>query len=46
MGFEYDHGMALTGTPSQELLKHILLGGGSARTKPSGSRGQSAEAVR
>jgi peptidoglycan hydrolase-like protein with peptidoglycan-binding domain len=44
MGFEYDHGMVLTGRTSQELLKQILLGGGSARTKPIGSRGQSAEA--
>jgi peptidoglycan hydrolase-like protein with peptidoglycan-binding domain len=43
MAFEYDHGMAMTGRPSQELLKRIVLGG-SGRTKPIGSKGQSAEA--
>jgi peptidoglycan hydrolase-like protein with peptidoglycan-binding domain len=43
MGFEYDHGLALSGRPSQELLKRILLGGDTA-SKPIGSRGQSAEA--
>jgi hypothetical protein len=42
MGFEHDHGMRLTGNPSQALLKAILMGGG--RAKPVGSRGQSAEA--
>jgi peptidoglycan hydrolase-like protein with peptidoglycan-binding domain len=35
--------MAMTGRPSQELLKRIVLGG-SGRTKPIGSKGQSAEA--
>jgi peptidoglycan hydrolase-like protein with peptidoglycan-binding domain len=43
MGFEYDHGLALSGAPSQELLKRILLGG-DTRAKPIGSKGQSAEA--
>ncbi len=43
MGFEFDHGMVLTGRPSQDLLKRILLSG-SARSKPIGSEGQSAEA--
>ncbi len=43
MGFEYDHGMVMTGAPSQELLKRIVLGGGSAAT-PIGSKGQSPEA--
>lgn len=43
MGFEYDHGMVLTGRPSQDLLKRILLSG-NARAKPVGSQGQSAEA--
>lgn len=27
MGFEHDHALPLTGQPSQELLKYILLGG-------------------
>src|SRR3569833_2212334 len=27
VGFEFDHGLALTGQPSDELLKGILLGG-------------------
>jgi len=44
MGFEYDHGLALTGRPSQELLKRILLGGGDGASKRVGSRGQSAQA--
>jgi peptidoglycan hydrolase-like protein with peptidoglycan-binding domain len=44
MGFEYDHGMALTGHASQELLKRILLGPGERATKPIGSEGQSAQA--
>jgi len=43
MAFEYDHGMVMTGRPSQELLKRIVLGG-TGRTKPIGSKGQSAEA--
>ncbi len=43
MGFEYDHGMVMTGRPSQELLKRIVLGGGSG-AKPVGSQGQSPEA--
>lgn len=49
MGYEFDHGMALTGTPTQALLKTILLGTESRR--PPGSKrerdasaGQSAEA--
>jgi peptidoglycan hydrolase-like protein with peptidoglycan-binding domain len=44
MGYEHDHGLALSGRPSQELLKRILLGGGDAAAKPIGSTGQSAEA--
>ncbi len=44
MGFEYDHGMALTGRPSQDLLKRILLGSSDAASKPIGSTGQSPEA--
>jgi peptidoglycan hydrolase-like protein with peptidoglycan-binding domain len=44
MGFEYDHGLALTGQPSQELLKRILLGGGDRASKRLGSSGQSAQA--
>jgi peptidoglycan hydrolase-like protein with peptidoglycan-binding domain len=44
MGFEYDHGLALTGQPSQDLLKRILLGGGERASKRVGSRGQSAQA--
>ncbi len=43
LGFEYDHGMALTGRASQDLLKRILLSG-NARAQPVGSQGQSAEA--
>ncbi len=43
MGYEQDHGMVLTGRPSQELLKRIVLGGGTS-AKPIGSKGQSAEA--
>jgi len=44
MGFEHDHGLSLTGRPSQELLKYILLGA-NATAKPIGSTGkQSAEA--
>jgi peptidoglycan hydrolase-like protein with peptidoglycan-binding domain len=43
MGFEYDHGMVMTGRPSEELLKRIVLGGGG-RAKPIGSKGQSPEA--
>jgi peptidoglycan hydrolase-like protein with peptidoglycan-binding domain len=44
MGFEYDHGLVLTGRASQELLQSILLGSSGGRAKPVGSRGQSAEA--
>jgi peptidoglycan hydrolase-like protein with peptidoglycan-binding domain len=44
MGFEYDHGMVLTGRPSQALLRRILLGGGEVRAKRIGSEGQTAEA--
>ena len=44
MGFEYDHGLALTGQPSQKLLKRILLGGGDGASRRVGSRGQSAQA--
>jgi peptidoglycan hydrolase-like protein with peptidoglycan-binding domain len=44
MGFEHDHGMVLTGRPSQALLRRILLGGGEVRAKRIGSEGQTAEA--
>jgi peptidoglycan hydrolase-like protein with peptidoglycan-binding domain len=43
MGYEHDHGMALSGRPSQELLKRILLGDG-APLKSAGSAAASAEA--
>jgi peptidoglycan hydrolase-like protein with peptidoglycan-binding domain len=43
LGFEYDHGMVLTGRSNQDLLKRILLSG-NTRAKPIGSKGQSAEA--
>jgi peptidoglycan hydrolase-like protein with peptidoglycan-binding domain len=43
MGFEFDHGMVLTGRPSQDLLKRILLSA-NTRSTPIGSKGQSAEA--
>jgi peptidoglycan hydrolase-like protein with peptidoglycan-binding domain len=39
MGFEHDHGLVLTGHPSQELLKRIVLGGGTPAV-PIGSEGQ------
>ncbi len=45
MGFEYDHGLALTGRPSQRLLKSIILGDGARKARPVGSSGQSAEAT-
>lgn len=44
MAFEYDHGMRLTGRPSQPLLKSILLGEGSSKGRSDVSSGQSAEA--
>jgi peptidoglycan hydrolase-like protein with peptidoglycan-binding domain len=44
MGFEFDHQLPLTGRPSQELLKIILLGGDSGSTKGDTRRPQSAEA--
>jgi peptidoglycan hydrolase-like protein with peptidoglycan-binding domain len=31
MGFEHDHGLPLTGTPSENLLKQIVLGTQSVR---------------
>ena len=43
MGFEHDHGLVLTGRPTQALLKRIVLGGG-APSVPIGSKGQSPEA--
>jgi len=43
MGFEYDHGMVLTGRSSQDLLRRILLST-NTRATPIGSKGQSAEA--
>jgi peptidoglycan hydrolase-like protein with peptidoglycan-binding domain len=43
MGFEFDHGLPLTGRPSQELLKYILLGGARPKAgRP--STGPTAEA--
>jgi peptidoglycan hydrolase-like protein with peptidoglycan-binding domain len=49
MAYEYDHGMTLTGAPTQPLLKTILLGTrsrepGSAKRAGGASAGQSAEA--
>lgn len=49
MAFEFDHGMALSGTPDQALLKTILMGAEKRRparvTRAGGpSSGQSAEA--
>jgi peptidoglycan hydrolase-like protein with peptidoglycan-binding domain len=44
MGFEYDHGLTLTGQPSQDLLKRILLGGREKASKRPGSHDQSAQA--
>jgi hypothetical protein len=44
MGFEFDHKLALTGRPSQELLKSILLGGDAGSAKGGAGRPQSAEA--
>ena len=44
MGFEFDHQLPLTGRPSQELLKIILLGGDSGSAKGGTRRPQSAEA--
>ena len=35
VAFEFDHGLALTGKPSQALLKIILLGGDAASAKTS-----------
>lgn len=44
VGFEFDHGLALTGKPSQALLKVILLGNDATSAKQ--ARGaQSAEAT-
>jgi peptidoglycan hydrolase-like protein with peptidoglycan-binding domain len=47
MGFEHDHGLPLTGRPSQELLKYILLGGNAEvmRTIKSSGAETSPEAV-
>ncbi len=47
MGFEYDHGLALSGNPSQQLLKYILLGdqGTPKRETVSGEQSAEAEAV-
>jgi peptidoglycan hydrolase-like protein with peptidoglycan-binding domain len=44
MGFEFDHQLPLTGRPSQELLKSILLGGDSGTGKGTAQPSQSAEA--
>lgn len=44
MAFEYDHGMRLTGKPSQPLLKSILLGEGESKRGATVSSGQSVEA--
>jgi peptidoglycan hydrolase-like protein with peptidoglycan-binding domain len=45
MGFEYDHGLPMTGKPSQRLLKAILLGESARTARPIGSSGQSSEAA-
>lgn len=45
MAFEYDHGLALTGQPTNALLKQILLGAGpKATNRGRAIRVQSAEA--
>jgi len=44
MAFEQDHGLPLTGRPSQDLLKYILLGTGDAPPHAASSGRQSAEA--
>jgi peptidoglycan hydrolase-like protein with peptidoglycan-binding domain len=44
VGFEYDHGLALTGKPSQPLLKTILLGADGASAKAD-RKSQSADAT-
>jgi peptidoglycan hydrolase-like protein with peptidoglycan-binding domain len=44
MGFEYDHGLALTGKPSQQLLKSILLGAQERSAKGARAQVQSTEA--
>ena len=44
MAFEYDHGMPLTGHPSQPLLKSILLGEGRTKRGAKVSKGQSDDA--
>jgi peptidoglycan hydrolase-like protein with peptidoglycan-binding domain len=45
MGFEHDHGLPLTGQPSQELLKYVLLGGNgeTVRRLGAGPAAKSAE---
>jgi peptidoglycan hydrolase-like protein with peptidoglycan-binding domain len=42
MAFEHDHGLPLTGRPSDELLKSIVLG--EARKSRSGGKAETAEA--
>lgn len=44
IGYESDHGMPLTGRPSQELLKRILLGGRDKQAGNAISESQTAEA--
>lgn len=45
MGFEFDHELPLTGQPSQDLLKRILLGGEAGSSKAGAARTQSAQAT-
>jgi peptidoglycan hydrolase-like protein with peptidoglycan-binding domain len=46
MGFEFDHGLPLTGRPNQELLKYILLGGARPKAaRPSAAPTAEAEGV-
>jgi peptidoglycan hydrolase-like protein with peptidoglycan-binding domain len=45
MAFEYDHGLPLTGRPTQQLLKYILLGSSGANAKRHPTRAKTAEAA-
>jgi peptidoglycan hydrolase-like protein with peptidoglycan-binding domain len=45
MGFEYDHGLPMTGRPSQRLLKSIIMGDSARKSRNIGSNGQSNEAA-
>ena len=43
MAYEYDYGLALTGTPSQELLSRVVLGSAAASARPRGRSEVTAE---